>query len=81
MSGAWVFMSGTLLFVAAVQGIPLDHLALEARGACVPDSHGTVSIKETIHGRLPPPGHFKDSRLKHNPSISEKEAYLIVQEP
>lgn len=33
-------------FVAAAQGIPLDLLALVARGACVPGSHRTVTIGE-----------------------------------
>lgn len=32
-------------------------LALVSRGACVPGSHRTVTIRETVFGRLPPPGY------------------------
>lgn len=68
-----------LVFAAATQGMPLDHLALEARRACVPGSHGTVTIGETVLGRLPPQG-TASCRLKCTASLSEKEAYLLVQE-
>lgn len=37
-----------LLFVAAMQGTPLNHLALEARGACFPESPGIVTIREIV---------------------------------
>lgn len=48
-------MSGVLVFVAAsTQGIPLDLVALESRGVCVSRSHGTITNKETVLGRLPP---------------------------
>ena len=60
-----------------MRGTPLDYLALEARGPCFPESHGTVIIEETVFGRLPSPGHCTDSRLKHL-YISEKAAYLFV---
>ena len=33
-------MSGASVFVGAAQGMSLDHLALEARGACVPGHMG-----------------------------------------
>lgn len=52
-SGAPVFfISGDPVFVAASQGMPLDCLTLEAREAYIPGSHGTVTIKEIILGRL-----------------------------
>lgn len=53
-----------LVFAANVQGIPLDHLALVAKGPCIPGSHGTVAIEETVLGRLPFPEHCSNSRLR-----------------
>ena len=47
--------------------------------ACVPGSHRTVTIRDSVLGRLPPPGCCTDSRQKHIYSLSEKEAYLLVQ--
>ena len=35
---------------------------------------------ETALGRLPPPGHCTERRLKHISSVSEKEAYLVIQQ-
>ena len=64
-SGACVFTSDDLVFAAAIQGKPLDHLALEASGACTPRSHRTVTIRKTVLRRLSSPGHCTDSRLKH----------------
>ena len=55
MSGTSVLMSGALVFTAAAEGIPLDCLALMAKGACVPQSYKTVTIGETVLGRLPTP--------------------------
>lgn len=37
-----VFMSGAPMFVAAIQGTTLDHLALGTRVVCVPGAYGTV---------------------------------------
>ena len=74
------FMFGDPVFMFATQRTPLDHLALAVRGACVPGSHGTVTIGETVLGRLPLSGHHTDSWLKHIPSLSENVAYLFVQE-
>ena len=51
MSSAAVCMSGDLVSTAATQGMPLDNLALEARGACAPGSH-----RETVLGGVPPQG-------------------------
>jgi len=55
MSGIPVFMSSALVFMVAAQGIPLDQLALLARGACIPGSHWMVTIGEEVLGWLPPP--------------------------
>lgn len=68
-----VFIAGDLVLAVADQGIPLDHLALVAKGACVPGSHGTVTIGEMGCDRLLPLGHHTDSWLKHTPSLSVKE--------
>lgn len=53
-------MSGTLVFVAAAQGTPLDRLALGIRGSCIPGSHGIVAIRKTVLGSMPPPWHSTD---------------------
>ena len=57
-------MSGDLVFVAATQGKPLDHLALEAGGLEFLGAMG-LTIRETVLGRLPLLGHCADRRLKH----------------
>ena len=67
-------------FCICSPGDMLCFLALEAKGAWLPKSHGTIIIGERILGRPSLPGHCTDSRLKHNPSLSEKEVYLHVQE-
>lgn len=61
MSGAPVFMSGAPVFVAATQGLPLDCLTLVVRGNCFPGFYGTVTIRETVLGKLPSLGHYTDS--------------------
>ena len=63
--GELLHKSGALIFAATTQGMPLDFLVLEAKRNCIPGYHGTVSIKETVLGSLPPPRHCTDSRLKH----------------
>lgn len=60
------------------QGILLDLLVLVARGTCIPESHGIVTIRETVLGRLPPPGHYTGSKLKLTSSLFVKEAYLLI---
>ena len=72
-------MSDDLVFVAATQGMPFDHLALVARGAYVFGSHGAVTVGEIV-GRLPPQGNCTDSRFKHNSCLFVKEVYLLVLE-
>ena len=49
-----LYTSGVWAFIAATQGMPLDYLALEASGACVPGAQRTVRIGETLLGRPPP---------------------------
>ena len=71
-------MSGAPVFAATAQGMPLHRLALGASGTCIPGSQGTVTIGETVLARLPPPGHCTDHRLKLLPSLSVKEAYLLI---
>ena len=75
-------MSGTLVFAAATQEMPLQCLALDAggRAAGVLGSPRIATTGETDCGRLPPPGHCTDSRLKHSPHLSEEQAYLLFQE-
>lgn len=80
MSGVPVFASGALVFAADAQGISLDCLTLVGAGDDVPRSHRIVTIREGVLGRLPSPGHCTDSGLKHSPSLSVKEAYLLVLE-
>ena len=77
MSGAPVSMSGDLVSVAAAQGMPLKHLALVGKGARIAGSHRTVTIREIVLGRLPPPGHCTDSRRKHAPTLSIKKTPIF----
>ena len=51
--GELLYTSGTMVFAASTQGIPLDHLALVARWACVPGSHRTVTTGESVLGYHP----------------------------
>lgn len=74
MSGAPVSTSGDLVFAAAAPGTPLDCLALEASGggAQIYGSHGNVTIRKTVFGRLHLLGHCTDSRLKHAQPFQER---------
>ena len=54
MSGTLVFMYGAPGFVAAAQRTLLDHLVLVAREVFIPGSHRTMTIRETVLGRLTP---------------------------
>ena len=60
MSSALVLTSGALGFAAAAWQMPLGHLPLIIKGACIPESHATVAIREIVLGRQPPPGHCTD---------------------
>lgn len=65
-------------FVSAAQSIRLDYLTLVASSTYIFESHGTVTNEETVLGWLPQG--IAHSRLKQTPSLSVKEAYLIVLE-
>lgn len=66
MNDTLVFTSGSPIFVDTDQEMtPIGHLSLVDREACFPGSYGTVTIEETVLGRLPPPWHCADSRLRH----------------
>lgn len=67
-------------FVAAAEATPPENLDAKAGGSCDPGPHETATIRETALGRLPPPGHCTDRRLKHISSVSEKEAYVVIQQ-
>lgn len=43
------------------------------QGACHPGSKGTVAIEEAVFDRLPLPGHWRDSILKHTQILPVKE--------
>lgn len=47
-------------------------LALEAKGACIPKFHGSVTVRDTILVRA-----CTGSWMKYTPSLSGKEAYLL----
>lgn len=51
-----------------------------AKGSCVSGSHGTLAIRGVVLGRLPLLGRYADSRLRHSPSFSVREASWIVLE-
>lgn len=58
--------SGSLVFAATAQGMPLNQLALVAGGACIPGSfQSNVAVGRTVLGQVPPPRHCTDSRLGH----------------
>ena len=62
-------------------GVPLDHLALAASGACVPGSQGTVTIGKMVLARPPPaPRALCSLQTETRPSLSVKEASLPVLE-
>lgn len=74
------FMCGIPVFAAAAQVIPLDWLALVTRGVYLPGFQRSIEIRETVLLRLPPPWHCTESRMRHTPSPSVKEASLLILE-
>lgn len=48
------------------------------QGACHPGSKGTVAIGEAVFDRLPLPGHWRDSILKHTQILPVKEDHWLV---
>lgn len=79
VSDAQVFVSGALFLWQQPSWCP-RLLALVSYGACFPGSQGTITKRETIPGRLPPPKNSIDRRLKHIPSLSIENTYLFVLE-
>lgn len=71
-----IFMSSIPVFAAAAQGTLLDFLTLVTGETCIPGSHRTLGIRETILVRLPPPRHHTEMLL----SLCGKEASLLVLE-
>lgn len=64
--------------MAAAQETSLDWLALKARAACLPVSHGIVTLRETVLGILPPKAlHRADQNIS---IFSKKGACLLAQE-
>lgn len=78
MSGTLVFMSGDPVFMAVPQRTPLDCLTLEAKQSCIP-CPTTATIRETVLGRLPLPGHYTDSRLKYTPVFLRKRPICLYR--
>lgn len=61
----------------STQGSPLDCRTLVAKRVAVPEIHGPITIRKTVVGRTPHPGHCLCGRLKHNPGLLVKQAYLL----
>lgn len=70
--GELLHLSGGPVFAATAHWVPLDHLALKAKGACVPGSHRTITIRDSVLGKLPSSESCTDGRLKHTPSLAKK---------
>lgn len=70
-------MSGAPAFMAVTQGSPsITEHSVTSR-ACVPGSHGTLTIQGMVLGRLSLPGHCTDSRLKDTPSLCDRPTCLF----
>ena len=77
MSLSWE-LCHTSVSMTATQGTPLEHLALVVKWLALlalRDCNNPCSSCQAT-----PPGHCTKSRLKHIPSLSVKEAYLLVME-
>lgn len=68
--------------MVSTQGVSPDLLTLVTRAACISgyQYHITVTMRDTVFGRLLPLGHCTDSRLRHNPRLSVRETSLLVLE-
>lgn len=78
MSGAPVFMSGDLGFVAATQEMPFAHLSLEVKETFILCSHMTVRSGKTVLGRITLPEHCMDSKLKQNSNSFWKQKPICL---
>lgn len=77
--GECLCISGTLIFVAATQRMPLDHLALVPGGLMFLDPTRLLQ-SDSFWQTATPPGHCMDKRIRHTPSLSAKEAYFLALE-
>lgn len=66
------------LLWAVAQGMLLDLPALVARAACVPGSHRTATVRETVLGRLTPPEKCMDNKLSHIHQFSVDTSFLVL---
>lgn len=73
-------MFGILIFPATMQGMLLDQLPPEAGVVYIPGSNRTVTIEETVFGRLPFIRNCTKNRQKHTLSLSVKNHYLLIQD-
>lgn len=64
LRGEVLHIPGALVFIAATEGVALDLRALVFLG-----STRLITVTERVFGRLPPPGHCTDIRLKHIHSL------------
>ena len=71
---ALVFTFGDMILTAATQRKTCDQLV---RGACIPGSLETETIQEAVLSSLPPPGHCKDSQLKHTSTFLRKRPICL----
>ena len=58
--------------VQYIQGMPLGHLVLVAKGTGIPGLHRNVMVGKTVLGWSPPPGRCIGSELKTQPQSYEK---------
>lgn len=72
----FLFLSGAPVSVMTAQGTPLEHLALVAGEGLHAWSHQTVTVREAVHGRLPPPERCGDHRPRHTHTQSVCERGL-----
>lgn len=74
-------MSGAPVFAAAARGHPLITWLWWLGRVYISGSHETVAIGEMVLGRLPALGYCGVRRQAQPPSLSMKEASLLVLEP
>lgn len=56
-----------------------DHRALLAKRTSVAELHVTITIRKTVTGRPPPPGHCMDKRLKYISVFLWKAFFLFPE--
>lgn len=64
--------------VQSPEEILLDLLVPVAKGAVVPEHHGNITFQKDSSCQATTPGHWIDSRLKHNPSLPLKRPIYLV---